>query len=207
MIIFIPALGSLLFIIHLFKHSYRIKKLRSNYIENGLFSKKKINKLKDGETFINLINIAEVYLKKKKFAKAIQHFQEALEIKDEKDPYTIKKLIECFYHTQQYNKVIEYFNLSYISNANSETLFYYGIALEKQGKFDHAEHQLRKNNVKYTNYLQRLELSKFLLRVDKISEARSLLIEIIDEMENMMKSNLKKHREIYKEAKALFVTI
>lgn len=57
--------------------------------------------------------------------------------------------------------------------------------------------------MKYTNYFERLELSKFLARNQNYQDAKILLDEILEEMENMMKSNLKKYHNIYTEAKSL----
>ena len=78
-----------------------------------------------------------------------------------------------------------------------ESLYFYGLALEQKEKFNEAEIQLRKIDDRYSNYPERLELSKFLIRRNKKKDAKEILTEIITEIASMTKANSKKHRNIF----------
>jgi len=70
----------------------------------------------------------------------------------------------------------------------------YGLALDKLGKFEEAEAQLRAIDIRYSNYDERLVLAKYLLDKSKSEDAKEILNEISTESKHMTKLNKRKYR-------------
>ena len=156
--------------------------------------------LKFSNTFQNKINLADAYAQNKEYHNAIEHYENALESNFKDDPHTINKLIICYYNIQEYDKVIAYAPKIDLQKNFKETLFFYGLALEQKGELELAEIQLRKIDIRYSHYDERLELSKFLIRNNKKEAAKEILTEVITEINAMTNANAKKHRSILSEA-------
>ncbi len=207
-IIFLPTIGTIIYIFWELKNNQRLNKFRKSLFKN-LQPKKHFLKIEkkflEEDSFINTIDLAEAYEDKNAYKEALQLYEKALITKNTTDPYTIKKIIKCNYSLNDFDAVIHYYNRISKFKNHAETIFYYGISLEKKGELKNAEKELKKVNVKFTNYNYRLELSKFLLRANKNFEAKNILDEIIVEIENMLKRNQKKYKPVYLEAKALTI--
>ncbi|MCL7763642.1 tetratricopeptide repeat protein [Polaribacter sp. Z014] len=156
--------------------------------------------LKFSNTFQNKINLADAYAQNKEYKKAIDTYEKALESNFKDDPYTLNKLITCYFNTQNFDKVIEYAQKIDLQKDFKETIFFYGLALEQKGALEKAEIQLRKIDIRYSHYNERLELSKFLIRHHKKDAAKEVLTEVIAEITAMTNVNARKHRSILSEA-------
>jgi len=77
------------------------------------------------------------------------------------------------------------------------------LALEKKEMLDEAEIQLKKMDKRYSNYPERLEFSKFLIRRNKKVDAKEILIEISSEITAMTSLNKKKYNFILSETEKL----
>ncbi len=159
--------------------------------------------LEFSNTFQNRINLADAYLENKDFNNAILNYEEALKSNFKEDPYTLNKLIKCYFEVQNFDKVIAYSKKINIDKDFKETLYFYGIALEEKGEFEEAELQLRKTDNRYSNYEERLALSKFLIRRNKESDAKEILNEILTETKTMISANKRKYRFVITEAEKL----
>lgn len=154
-------------------------------------------------TFQNKVNLANAYHENKDYTNAILYYEKALEGNFKNDPYTINKLVHCYFETANFDKVIEYATKIDINKEFKDALYYYGLALEKKGRFEEAEIQLKKVDNRYANYPERLELSKFLIRRNKPKEAKEILLEMSAEITAMTSINRKNYHTILSEVQKL----
>ncbi|SDR72429.1 hypothetical protein SAMN05216503_0621 [Polaribacter sp. KT25b] len=168
---------------------------------------KKIKDLKKelefSNTFQNKVNLANAYHESKDYLNAILYYEKALEGNFKDDPYTTNKLLHCYFKTANFDKVIAYANKIDINKEFKDSLYFYGLALEKTGRLDEAEIQLKKVDKRYSNYPERLELSKFLIRRNKKEEAKEILSDITSEITAMNSKNRKKYNSILSEVQKL----
>ncbi|WP_339659167.1 CDC27 family protein [uncultured Polaribacter sp.] len=159
--------------------------------------------LEFSNTFQNKVNLANAYHENKDYTNAILYYEKALEGNFKDDPYTINKLVHCYFETANFDKVIEYATKIDINKEFNDSLYFYGLALEKKGMLEEAEIQLKKVDRRYANYPERLELSKFLIRHQKTEEAQEILSEMSAEITAMASKNRKKHNFILTEVQKL----
>ena len=108
--------------------------------------------------------------------------------------------MHCYFETANFDKVISYANKIDINKEFRESIYYYGLALEKKNLVDEAEIQLKKVDKRYSNYPERLELSKFLIRQNKKENAKEILTEMVSEITAMTSQNKRKYNAILAEA-------
>lgn len=159
--------------------------------------------LEFSNTFQSKINLANAYLENKEYTNAILYYEKALEGNFKNDPHTLNKLVHCYFETANFDKVIEYANKIDINKEFKESIFFYGLALEKKGMLEEAEIQLRKVDRRYSNYTERLEFSKFLIRRNKKEDAKEILTEMSSEIIAMTSLNKKKYNFILSAAEKL----
>jgi hypothetical protein len=164
-------------------------------------------KLSFSNTFQNKINLADAHLENKEYEKALNFYEKALDGKYENHPYTINKALKCYFTLNNFKKVVYYANKIDIEKSFKGSLCIYAISLEQCNFLDEAEIQFKKVNKRYSNYPERLELAKFLIRRDKKEDAKTVLEGLITEINNMIETNKRKYKYIYKEAKKLMSEI
>ena len=205
-IFFIPVIGFIIYLLTQVINKTDVTQITEE-ITTIINPTKKIKELetalKFSNTFQNKINLADAYAQNKEYQNAIEHYENALESNFKDDPHTINKLIICYYNIQDYDKVIAYAPKIDLQKNFKETLFFYGLALEKRGELELAEIQLRKIDIRYSHYSERLELSKFLIRNNKKDAAKEILTEVITEINAMTNANARKNRSILSEARKI----
>ncbi|MDN3619885.1 hypothetical protein QWY81_10520 [Polaribacter undariae] len=205
-IFFIPVIGCIIYLLTQVINKGDVTHITEE-ITTIINPTKKIKELetalKFSNTFQNKINLADAYAQNKEYHSAIEHYENALESNFKDDPHTINKLIICYYNIQDYDKVIAYAPKIDLQKNFKETLFFYGLALEKRGELELAEIQLRKIDIRYSHYSERLELSKFLIRNNKKDAAKEILTEVITEINAMTNANARKNRSILSEARKI----
>ncbi|APZ45138.1 hypothetical protein BW723_01985 [Polaribacter reichenbachii] len=205
-IFFVPVIGS---IVYLFMHILNGSNLRNltDAVDTALNPTKKIKELEKrlsfSETYQNLIDLGDAHRDNKDFALAIPYYEKALEGNYKNNPHTLNKAVKCYFELKDYNKVKAYANKIDLDKSFRSSIYIYAISLEKCGDFEEAEHQFRKIDKRYSNYPERLELSKFLIRREKKNDAKIVLDEIITEINNMIEVNQRKYRYIYQESRKL----
>ncbi len=199
-IFFIPLIGGL---IYLFMHV--INKKDVDKIQNELThiinpTKRILNlekQLAFADTFQNTVNLADGYFENHDFVKAIEYYERSLASNFKKDYYVVEQLVVSYYEMKDYAKVL--INIkeikSYSEFKKSKAQFVYGLTLEKQGEIEEAEIELRKVNKRYSNYSERTEFIRFLLRNDKKEAAKEILSELDSEFEYMDKKIKRGHVE------------
>lgn len=205
-IFFVPLIGSLVYLF-----TQIITKTNFNNATDKLNSiidpSKKIKdlekKLSFSDTFQNTINLADAYRESKDYSKAISYYEKALEGNFKNHPHTLNKAAKCYFELKQFDKVVEYASKIDLDKSFRNSLYIYAISLENCGNFEEAEIQFRKTDKRYSNYGERLELSKFLIRRNKKEDAKIILKEIVAEIENMIENNQRKYKFIYQQSDKL----
>lgn len=209
-IFFVPVIGSL---VYLFMHILNGSNLRnlSDSVENVLNPAKKIKelekKLSFSETYQNLIDLADAHRQNKDFAIAVPYYEKALNGNYKNNPHTINRAIKCYFELKNYDKVITYASKIDLEKSFRSSIYIYAISLEQCGNLEEAEEQFKKIDKRYSNYPERLELSKFFIRRDKKEDAKIVLQEVTTEINNMIEANQRKYRYIYRESNKLLKEI
>lgn len=205
-----PLIGSLVYLFTQIINKTNIKNT-ANKLTEVVNPTKKIKELEQklsiSDTFQNKINLADEYKNQKDYNNAILYYEKALEGKFKANTHTINKVLKCYFEIKNYGKVVEYGRKIPLETSFKGSIFMYAIALEKCEYFKEAEIQFRKTNILYSNYAERLQLSEFLMRIDKQKEAKVVLEEIVGEIDNMTEINQKKYRIVYLESKKILKTI
>lgn len=205
-IIFLPLIGSLLY---LFMNVFRkgdIEKVQENLV-TVINPSKKINdlekKFKFSETFENQVALADAYLEEEMYSDAISHYESSLKDVFKNDFYVISKVIEAYYYSSNFEEVIGYTKRIEGNSKfkKSKASFLYGMALDKKDIPELAEEQLRTFDAPYSNFMERLELARFLIRQKKLEDGKIIYNEMISESENMSKQGNKMNRNLIKKAK------
>lgn len=212
LIIFLPVIGCIIYLITQVYNKRDAEKV-TNEIVSIINPTKRIKdlekKLQFSDTYKNRVDLADAYYEIKDYQNAIKQYESAIASDNQNDFYVIKNLIASYYKTEGFNQVVNYSEK--IKNqtefTKSHTQFLYGLALEKLGKDEEAEEQLKAIDIRYSNYDERLVLAKFLMSKNKDEEAKELLNEISTESQNMTKVNKRKYRTTILEVEKLINTL
>lgn len=211
-IFFVPVLGCIIYLITQVYNKRDAEKITSEltHIINPTKKVKDLERqLQFSETYQNRVNLADAYLEIKDFDNAVTYYLEALEDDFENDLYVIKQIMEAYFHNEDFNSVI--LNAEKIKNhpefKRSRAQFLYGLALERVGKLDEAEANLKAIDIRYSFYNERLVFAKFLISRDKIEDAKAILDEIFNESKHMTKPNRKLFRSTIIEVEKLRNTL
>lgn len=205
-IFFIPLLGCIVYLITNGINKKNVS-IITEEITNIVNPTKKIKELQQelefSNTFQNRINLADAYAQNADYKNAVFHYEKALEGNFKNDPFTLNKLIKCYFEIDNFPKVISYSEQINLEKDFKESIYFYGLALEEKGDFIAAENQLKKVDIRYSNYFERLEFANFLIRRNKKESAKEVLQEIISESKTMTKPNFKKYRLVFQKAEKI----
>ncbi len=208
LIIFIPVVGSLIYLIVKVYNRRDADKIQQE-LTTIINPTKRITdlakKLEFSDTFQNKVNLADTYFEMGDFENAIHHYEEAISTSFQNDLHVIKQLIESHVQLEDYEKVISYAERIHtkFEFKASRSQFLYGVALEKVGRLAEAERQLRQIDIPNANYNERLVFAKFLLDNNKVAAAKELLIEIQQEARYMVKANKRIYSATVREVEQL----
>ena len=208
-IFFIPLVGCLVYLfINVFnkKDITRIKEEITIIVKPTKKTEDLKKELNFSNSFQNKINLADAYVELNDYKNAIYYYENALVGNFKNNPHTLNKLIYCYYHENNFKKVIEYSDKINLDRDFKMTNFFVGLALEKLNRVNEAENYLTKIDVRYSNYDERLELSNFFIRHNKKEDAKKVLDEIVSEL-NSIKSKTRKHKFIISEVEKILLRI
>lgn len=199
LILFIPVIGSIIYIVTQVFNKNDVEKIQSE-LTTIINPTKKVKdleaQLQFSETFQNRVNLADAYFEIKDFNNSAKHYQACLKDNFKHDIYVIKQLIASYFELNDYENVIFYSEK--IKNKsefeNSVTQFIYGLSLDKVGRTEEAEVELRKIDKRFSNYNERLILAEFLLEKGEKDDAKEILQEISIESQHMNKDNKRIYR-------------
>ncbi|OED47416.1 hypothetical protein AB832_00530 [Flavobacteriaceae bacterium (ex Bugula neritina AB1)] len=211
-ILFLPVIGS---IVYLITQVFNKKDL--GIVQEEIISvvnpAKKIKELRKqvefADTFKNRVHMGDALYDIGDYNTGIEEYKIALNGDYDQDIGVVKKLIDGYYRTEQFEKVI--FCAEKINNKSdfqgSRSQFLYGLALEEQKRSEEAEKNLRPIDQRYSNYVERYTLAQFLITKGKMNDAKEILSEILAESKHMSKPNQYKYASVVKDVKKLLVSI
>ena len=212
LILFLPLIGCVIYIITQVYNKRDAEKITSD-ITHIINPAKKIEDLEKQleftESYQNRVNLADAYLENKDYNNAIPHYLESIEGNTQNDFYVIKQLIECYFNLEDCESVVLYAEkiMTHPEFKKSRSQFLYGLALERIGKIDEAENNLKAIDVRYSFYEERLILAKFLMSRGKSGEAKDILSEVFEESKHMTKPNQRIYRATIQEVEKLLSEI
>jgi hypothetical protein len=212
LILLLPLVGCVIYLITQVYNKRDAEKITSE-ITHIINPTKKINVLEKQleflESYQNRVNLADAYLENKDYQNAIPYYLDSIEGNKQNDFYVIKQLIECYFNLEEYEKTISYTEKikDHQEFKKTRSQFLYGLALEKVGKIEEAETNLKKIDIRYSFYEERLILAKFLSSRGKKEEAKDILEEIKSESQHMTKPNKRIYRLTIQEVEKLLIEI
>ena len=212
LILFLPVIGSIIYLI-----TQVFNKRDLDVVQNEIVSvinpTKKVNDLRKqvefADTFQNRVLLGDALYEIKDYNSGICEYEIALNDNYESDTGVVKKLLEGYYQTNQFDKVI--FCAEKIDQKSdfkgSRSQFLYGLALKEEGRSNEAEENLRSIDQRYSNYEERYILAQFLISRGKNIDAKEILSEIMLESQHMSKHNHNKYRGVVNDVKKLITSI
>ncbi|AUP80458.1 hypothetical protein [Flavivirga eckloniae] len=208
LIFFIPLVGCIIYLITQVYNKRDAEKITAEitHIINPTKKVKDLEKqLQFSESYQNRVDLADAYLEIKDYNNAIPHYLEALEDSSQNDFYVTKQLIEAYFNIEDCDSVILYVEKikGHPEFKKSRAQFLYGLALERVGRLEEAEDNLKQIDIRYSFYEERLIYAKFLLSRDKKDEAKDVLEDVYNESQHMTKPNKRIYRGTISEVEKL----
>ncbi|MBP0904393.1 hypothetical protein ACFSKN_12490 [Mariniflexile gromovii] len=212
LIMFLPVIGCVIYLITQVYNKQDAEKIQEDIV-SVIHPTKKIKdlekRLQFSETYQNRVDLADALLEIKDYKNAIPHYLEALKDGSQNDFYVTEKLVTAYFGIEDYDKVVFYAEKiqDQLEFKKSRAQFLYGLALEKLDNFEEAELNLRKIDIRYSFYSERLALAKFLVTRNKVTDAIEILEEIKSESHNMTSTNRRKYRNTIQEVGKLLAEL
>jgi hypothetical protein len=200
-IFMVPLLGAILYLLTQVFNKTDIEKVADEIVTIIVPSKK----VKDAEkrldfadTFQNRVALADAHFENADYENASKHYEAALKGNFKKDFYVMAQMISAMSQSQNYEEVIRLADEIKDKHEfkNSKSQYIYGLALDKLGRIEEAEQNLKVIDQRYSNYGERLTLAKFYHKNGKRAKAVEILDEIISESEHMTKPNRRTYRQV-----------
>lgn len=211
-ILFVPLLGCVIYLISQVYNKRDVEAIQEN-VTSIVNPSKKIKdlekKLQFSDTYQNKVDLANAYVQIQDYKKAIPHYLSALEGNFQNDFYVIEQLVKAYFVIDDYDHVIEYAEKikDHSEFKKTSSQFLYGLALEKIGKIEEAETNLKEINIRYSFYQERFLLAQFLLKRNKTQEAKTILEAIHNESLHMTPQNKRIYRHTIAEVDKLRSTL
>jgi len=200
-IFFIPVIGSLIYLVTQVFNKRNLETVQDNLVAIINPTKKVIDlkkQLEFSETFQNKVNLADAYFEISDYKNAIIYYQDALDSLFSGDTYVISKLMEASYYVMDYESVITYYEdlIEKNEKIKPENQLMYGLALDKLGKTKLAEGELKKIDIEYSNYNERLQLAEYLIQQNRKEAAKKILDKIYHESQRFTRNQHKIYRKV-----------
>lgn len=200
-ILIVPLIGAIMYLLTQVFNKEDIEKVTEEITAIIVPSKKVQDaekRLAFSDTFQNRVGLADAHFENADYEKASIHYEAALKGDFQKDFYVMTQMISAMSQSENYEEVIRL--ADEIKDAyefkNSKSQYIYGLALDKLGRIEEAEQNLKGIDQRYSNYQERLTLAEFYHRNNKRAKAIEILDEIISESEHMTPNNRKTYRQV-----------
>ncbi|MFT7588640.1 MAG: hypothetical protein ACI959_000852 [Limisphaerales bacterium] len=205
-IFFLPVLGCLFYLYTQFVNRQNVDKVANTFdrvIKNETQLKRLIKELEFSDTLTNRLNLGNEYLRLGDAPKAIEHFEACLIGAHSQDYATLYKLLQANYEAENYEKVIEIREVLQheINFHKSIERIGYAFSLHYAGNSDAAKAEFEDMDVQYSNFEHRLSYSQFLKESGAKDEAKLKLSELLGEIENMDRTEMRFKADIIRKIK------
>ena len=189
-IIFLPVIGSLIYIYAEIIANRRISK--PNVDVNAIFNPGiKIKRLEDqlrfSDTFANKIALADAYLAAGQTQNAIELYTQSLTGAFAENEHVHQQLMVAYAATGNYQKVLDIGKKLYTlpQFARSQWHVLYALALESTGNIQQAEEEFKKMKGRYSYFAQRYQYGLFLGRTGRHAEANTIFQDMLNEQPHL----------------------
>lgn len=198
-IIFLPLIGSIAYIFMEMFREGDIKQVQygvSSMINPGGSIKKLEQQLKFSDTFNNRVALADAYLAGNDTDKAIDMYKSSLTGTFAENEYVMYQLILAYSLRKNYDEILPLARKVYNGPqfARSKAHIAYASALEFTGNKVQAEEEFKKMKARFSYFEARYHYGLFLVRDDRVPEARQLFNMMVEEESQLGKVELKNNR-------------
>jgi hypothetical protein len=209
LIVFFPGVGALIYLFHHFYNRSNVESISEGLkgVVNSNYRIERLEKaLRFSDTVSNRINLADTYVEYGRYADAIELYRKCLTGFMADDPGLRMKLLSaCFLNDDYAGSVALGESLEKEKSfKDAGQRVAYAWALHYQGKTEKAEAAFRDMDKSFTNYPQRTEYCKFLIRNERPDEVKEKLQELLSEFEHMKAPERRLHRELISEIRDLY---
>ena len=145
------------------------------------------DRLKFADTFENKVALADAYLAAGQTEKAIGLYESSLTGYFSENEYASSQLIAAYGVMKRYDDIVPLAKKIYRSPQflRSRAHMLYAIALEHTGNKEQAEKEFKLMGAKFAYFEPRYYYGLFLMRVDRIEEAKQLFTEMLAEKDHL----------------------
>lgn len=206
LIIFIPVIGSLIYIYSEVLSNRRISapKIDVGAVLNpGGKLKKLEDQLRFTDTFANKVKLADAYLDAGYVDNAVELYTASLTGAFAENEYVMAQLVIAYYQQQRYAEAIAMAKKLYKlpQFPRSKAHLYYALSLENNGDMDAAEAEFKAMKGRYSYFEQRYQYGLFLIRAGRDTDAAHILTEMLDEERHLGSMEKRANRVWFAKAK------
>lgn len=209
MIVGLPLIGSVMYFFTFLMNEKQIDAATENIKEtvDPNYKTEKFEKETEfTDTYANKLKLGDQYINRGRFVDAVKTFESCLTGFNEESPEVFKRLLKAHYLNKDYISAAKYGQKleNHRNFEKTDEMIAYAWALHYLGNSEEAEAAFKKMDIFFSNYKQRFEYAVFLLKIERKSDAKEQLKELLDEFEQMDKPEQRMKRGIFGEIKNLY---
>ena len=190
LLVFLPLIGCLIYIFSEIFTGRDIQTLQSgvsSVLNPGGSVRRLENNLRFSDTFANRVALADAYLATGNTDRAIELYESSLEGNFIENEHVLSQLIIAYYQKKRYADILplakKIHNLPQFARSRSHIL--YAAALGYTGNYELAEKEFKTMKGRFANYEARYYYALFLAGTERITEARQLFQEMLNEVSHL----------------------
>jgi hypothetical protein len=190
LLVFLPLIGCLIYIFSEIFTGRDIQTLQSgvsSVLNPGSSVRRLENNLRFSDTFANRVALADAYLATGNTDRAIELYESSLEGNFTENEHVLSQLIIAYYQKKRYDDIIpmakKIHNLPQFARSRSHIL--YAAALGYTGNYELAEKEFKSMKARFANYEARYYYALFLAGTERVTEARQLFQEMLNEVSHL----------------------
>lgn len=204
-----PLVGCLIYLYHNFYNRNTVQTLADGVkgVVNSNYRTEQLEKaLRFNDNVTNKTNLADAYVKLKRYPEAIALYKECLKGFMAEDPDLRMKVLQAAFLDRDFESVISYGNEldGEKTFRNSEARISFAWTLHLKGKTQEAQKVFEDMNKTFTNYRHRLEYGKFLKETNQLELLKNILMDLSEEFNHMKGTERRSYRGIMQEARDLY---
>jgi hypothetical protein len=209
LIIFFPLVGCLIYLYHHFYNRNTVSSITEGMKEvvNSNYKVEQLEKaLRFSDNVTNKINLADAYVECRRFKDAINLYKDSRKGFMADDKALGMKLLSAHFYNDDYADAValgaELENEKSFKNSEERVAFAWALYFnEQQEKASSVFEDMDKS---FTNYYHRTEYAKFLMKINRVDEARTKLTDLMEEFEHMKEPEKKLKRNTFREIRDLY---
>lgn len=190
LLVFLPLIGCLIYIFSEIFTGRDIQTLQSgmsSVLNPGGSVRRLENNLRFSDTFANRVALADAYLATGNTNRAVELYESSLEGNFIENEHVLSQLIIAYYQKKRYDDILplakKIYTLPQFARSRSHIL--YAAALGYTGNYDLAEKEFKTMKGRFANYEARYYYALFLAGTERVTEARQLFQEILNEVSHL----------------------